>query len=74
MSERKTYGRYEALRRRNLRLAWVALAISLLIPVLALGVAYAGWTYRRRAPREGWALAVLGAAVFVVRYGVYAFN
>ena len=66
-----SYGRAEAVRRRALRGAWAWLALGLLIPVTALYAAYIGWSHIAEAPRQGWALVVLGVAVFAVRLALY---
>ena len=63
--------REQALRRRMLRRSWYALAAGLIVPPFALFAIHGGLTVRRTHPRQGLALAVLGAAVFVVRAALY---
>jgi hypothetical protein len=58
----EAYGRYAAVRRRELRNAWLWLALSLLIPIFAFAAIHTGWTMRHREPRQGWALVALSVA------------
>lgn len=63
--------RTEALQRRDLRRAWLLLALGLLIPLIALWGAYDGWMARKASPRLGWTIVVLGVAIFAVRLALY---
>ncbi len=65
--------RTEALQRRDLRRAWILLALGLIVPFLALWAAWDGWSARQASPRLGWAIVVLGVAIFAVRLAMYRF-
>ncbi len=40
---------------------------------LALWAAWDGWSARQASPRLGWAIVVLGVAIFAVRLAMYRF-
>lgn len=55
------------VRQRSLRNGWLLVGVGLLIPVLALGGAYIGWSWRRAEGGGHVALIAMGIGVFVVR-------
>jgi FtsH-binding integral membrane protein len=63
--------RTEALQRRDLRRAWLLLALGLLIPLIALWGAYEGWTARKASPRLAWTIVALGVVIFAVRLALF---
>ncbi len=62
--------RQELLRRRAMRNGWLCVAIGLIVPFLALGGAWVGWS-ARHVDRRGVLLAVTGVGVFVVRLALW---
>ena len=63
--------RDEALRRRAFKHAWGWLLAGLVVPLLALIAVHTGWVHRAASPRQGWALVVLGLAIFTIRLALY---
>jgi hypothetical protein len=63
--------RSELVRQRSLRTGWILVGVGLLIPFLALGGAYIGWSWRRAEGGGHLALIATGIGVFVVRFTLW---
>jgi len=65
--------RRELVLRRYAKTGWLIVAIGLIVPVLALAGAYRGWRLVRWGQRpQGLPLLIVGGAVFVVRFALWA--
>lgn len=63
--------RYDVEVRRAVRMAWIALALGVIVPVVALWAAWSGWNLRQVGHPHGSALLVLGLVVFLVRLALF---
>lgn len=57
--------------RRAVRGAWIAIAVGVIVPVIALWGAVQGWHLRRVGHPHGALLLALGATVFLARLAAW---